>query len=144
MGAGDARDIGEDSDGPVDSEGDGDASELDSVFFVVVDFFEGEAEDSAVALELFFVVLVLEPDGLLLDFFVVEAVELVPDPFEDFFLADIDELLALVELEVVCFLLAHAVTKASAARMVMQLRTVFFIGVRAVSLSQVGLRAQAF
>jgi hypothetical protein len=139
-------DDGSDEDEEEDSDGaavaDGEASEVASVFFAVEDFFEGEADASALALELelFFVVLdVLVPE--VPDFFVVEEA-LVPVVVEVFFFAVV--VLAVVELAVVSFLFAHPVTNASAARTAIKQRTDFFIGVRGLSLSQLGVQAQAF
>jgi len=138
------EDDDDESDGEADSEADGDASEVASVFFVVEDFFgEAEADASALVLVLFFVLEELVPEVLALpDFFVVEVVAAVPVVVFFFVVADV--LLAVVELAVVSFLFAHAVTNARAARTVTQHRTDFFIGVRESSLSQLPLRGQAY
>lgn len=104
----------------------------------VDDFFDGVLVASALLLELVFLVMVLEvpevPEAEP-DFFVaLEEVVLVPDVVEVFFFEAI-VLLAVVVLVVDSFLCAQAVTNASAARIVMQDRTDFFIGDRNGSLS---------
>jgi hypothetical protein len=123
---GEADSLEDDSDG--EAEDDGDDSEVDSVFFVVEDFFgDAEAEASALALVLvlFFVLEAPVPEVLALpDFFVVEVVAAAPVVV---FFFDVADVLAVVELAVVSFLFAHAVTNASAARTVIQHRTDFFI-----------------
>lgn len=126
--------LDEDEDEPesdAEAEGEADDSEDDSDFVLdEEDFFEGEAELSALAeVELFFVVEALVP--VVPDFFVADEVEVEPEVV-DFFFAVVDAvvLLAVVELAVVSFLFAHAVTNASAARTVIQHRTVLFIGVK--------------
>lgn len=126
MAEGDADSLEDDSDG--EAEDDGDDSEVDSVFFVVEDFFgdaEAEASAPALVLVLFFVLEAPVPEVLALpDFFVVEVVAAAPVVV---FFFDVADVLAVVELAVVSFLFAHAVTNASAARTVIQHRTDFFI-----------------
>lgn len=130
------------SDGEPEAEADGDDSDVeeddDSLFFELLDdFFDGEAEAEASALapelelELFFV---LVPEELVPDFLLDEVV-LVP-VVEPFFFEVVElVLLAVVELPVVSVLFAHAVTNASAARMLIPNKMDFFIDVREPSLS---------
>lgn len=85
----------------------------------------GEADgDSSAVLVFFFVVEEVAASVPEVFFFVAEEVALaVPD-----FLVVDDCFLAVLEVAVVSFLLAHAVTKASAAKMAIKDRTGFFIG----------------
>jgi hypothetical protein len=101
-------------------------------FFVVVvedeDFFsDGEAEASADVEVFFLVVVEVEPEASVSVFFLAVVVEAAVVP--DFLVVVADVFFAVLdEVAVVSFLLAQALIKASAIKIVMADRTDFFIG----------------